>query len=330
MSQAITFYELRREVLRYLDEAGDTGTTYDLAGQLLNQAHRRRVMMFPSAFLVWPYRATFATAVGRQEYALHEEFMRPLYFFNTTAKLYLKEVPERQLGPEGYRWNDATGPAEHFCLWGRYQVERQPTSASVITIVSDSALDTGGDYQLFIRGENASGRMESVVVNQNGTTSASTTVQFTKILQVSKSRQWNGTMTMTSNGGAVTNLVLGFCDMGKLYPYLYLLEGPTTAETIEYRFYRNPQNLVNDYDIPDIPYPFSELLVWDALVMFAGYNTEMNPQALSVFQAAQKNMEADFIEAFTEGQSLESRVRFVRGLDETTIGGSWGQVRIQS
>src|SRR5574338_1643614 len=108
----LTFKDLQTEVLRRLDEEGDDGTTVTLVKDLLNDANRHRAMQFAQEFLV--YDATLVTEVGRQEYALHEEFMRPLYFRNTTTKRLMKEVPDRQLGQEGYDWNNDTGPAEFF------------------------------------------------------------------------------------------------------------------------------------------------------------------------------------------------------------------------
>lgn len=316
-----TFKDLRDQVLRHLDEAGDTGTTKTLVSNLINQANQNRAMEFASAFLVWDIPATFATVAGRQTYALHEEFMRPLYFFNRATKSYLIEVPERQLGPEGYRWNDAEGAARHFVLWGRTQVQRQPTSASVLTIVSSDAADSGGGaaLQLFIRGETSSGAVKAEIVNPNGLTPVNTTNTYVKVMQVTKAGPWTGTMTMTSNSGAVTNLILDYCDLGKMYQQLFLLEEPTTAETIEYRFYRNPIRMSNDYDLPDIPYPFSQLLVWDALVMMSGYNTEMNGQAVAAWRGMQQEMALALHNNMLEGQSLESRVRFVRDMGDSTV-----------
>lgn len=314
-----TLKDLRDQCLRYLDEDGDTGTTKALITNLLNQANHNRAIEFASMFLVWDIPATFATEVGRQIYALHEEFARPLYFFNRNARRYLKEVPERVLGPEGYRWNDQTGSAEHFVLWGRTQVKRQPTSASVLSIVSDDAADSGGGagLQLFIRGETVDGSVKAEIINPSGTTPVLTDHSYVKVMQVTKAGPWTGTMTMTSNSGAVTNLVLDYCDLGKMYQQLFLIESPTAVETIEYRFYRNPIKMVNDYDQPDIPYPYSQLLVWDALVMFAGYNTEISAAAVGSFREMQTRMEIAMANAFMEGQSLESRVRFVRPFEES-------------
>lgn len=316
-----TFKDLRDQVLRHLDEDGDTGTTYALANNLLNQANQRRVMMFPHRFLLWDLPVTFTTAVGDKIYPLHEEFMRPVYFRNRTSKTWMKEVTNRQIGPEGYDWNNTPGPAEHFMLWGLTQVKNQPTSASQVTIVSTDAGDAGGAayLKIMVRGETTDGSVKAELISPNGLTPVNSVNTYTKIMQVSKAGSWLGTMTMTSNSGAVTNLVLDYCDLGKQYHQLFLVENPTVAETIEYRFYRNPIRMTNDYDQPDIPYPFCQILVWDALVQMAGYNTEMNSQSVGVWRQMQAQMEEDFMKAMQEGQTIESRNRRVRYSGVETI-----------
>ena len=314
-----TLKDMRDVVLRRLDEAGDTGTTKALANDLLNQSNQFRAMEYASAFLVWDIPCFFATQAGIQIYALHEEFMRPLYFFNRATKGYLKEVPERQLGPEGYRWNDATGSAEHFVLWGRTQVKRQPTSASILEITSSSALDTGGTavLQVLVRGETANGTVKAEILNPNGTNLVTTVNSFTKIMQVSKAGSWEGSMTMYANDGDVVVLELDGCDLGKMYQQLYLLEAPTDSQEIEYRFYRNPIRMTNDYDQPDIPYPFGNLLIYDALLQIAGYNTELSAAAVSVWRDQQERLSVALANNMLEGQSLEARTRYIRPMDHT-------------
>lgn len=326
-----TLKDLRDQVLRNLDELGDTGTTFGLVTNLLNQANHNRAMEYASQFLVWDIPVVLTTEVGRQTYALHEEFMRPLYFFNRATKRYLEEVPERQLGPEGYRWNDATGPAGHFVLWGRTQVKRQPTSRSLLTIVSDDASDVpadadDGSLDVFVRGETVDGEVASEIISPNGTTEVESVNSYTKIMQVTRAGPWIGNMTMSSNEGEVVNLQLTDCELGKMYQQLFLLQNPTVEEDIEYRFYRNPIRMTNDYDQPDVPYPFSQILVWDALVMMSGYNTELNPQAVAAWKGMQTDMQIAMTNNFIEGQSMEARVRFVRPFGESHID-HWGILR---
>lgn len=312
-----TFKDLRDQVLRNLDEKENEDTTFDLVGNLLNQANQYRCMQYPHRLLLWDIPAYFNTEVGRQIYPLHEEFMRPVYFKNLTAQKFMKEVTNRQTAVEGYNWNQDQGPVEHFSLWGRTQVKRQPTSASVLEIVSSDAADTWADasddaLNLFIRGETADGSVKSEIVSPNGLTPVQTDNSYVKIMQVTKAGPWTGTMTMTSNEGAVENLVLDYCDLGKMYQQLFTYEIPTTVEQIEYRFYRNPIRMSNDYDLPDIPYPFSQLLVWDTLVLMAGYNTEMNPQSVSTWRQMQAQMDTAFANAMQDGQSLGARNRRIR------------------
>ena len=57
----LTLKDLRDQCLRYIDEDGDTGTTYELMNNLLNQANQNRAVEFASMFLVWDVPATFTT-----------------------------------------------------------------------------------------------------------------------------------------------------------------------------------------------------------------------------------------------------------------------------
>jgi hypothetical protein len=311
----VTFNGLQDQVLRHLAEATNTNTdVLALVKDLLNQSHQERLSAYPWPFMLWDTVESFSTTEDTQTYPLHQEFARPLYFYNATKKHYLREVPVRQIGPEGYRPNDDTG-AEFYTLWGRTFVKYQPTSASAITIVSSSALDTGSDYALIIKGVDTSGVVRAEQVNPTGTTPIQTSISYTKILAITKARQWNGTLTVTSNSSAVTNLTLHGCEMGRSYQQLYLLGNPPTGDSIEYRFYRQPLVLINDYDIPEIPPAHCQIMVWDTLCLLAGYNTDIPPQALQTWRQQQARTEANLIEASLEAQSMEAQPRYVRDLD---------------
>ncbi len=311
----VTFKGLQTQVLRHLAEATNTNTdVLALVKDLINQAQQERLSAYPWPFLLWDTPETFTTTQDTQGYPLHQEFARSFYFYNRTTKAYLREVPARQIGPEGYRWNEDTG-AEFYTLWGKTPVKYQPTSASAITVVSSSASDSTSAYNLVIKGVDTSGVVRAEVVTPSGTTPIATSLSYTKILGITKAAEWNGTLTLTSNSGAVTNLTLHACEMGRSYQQLYLLGNPPTGDVIEYRFYRQPLVLVNDYDIPEIPPPHTQILVWDTLCLLAGYNTDIPGQALQVWQNQQARAEANLIEAHLEAQSLEAQVRYIRDID---------------
>lgn len=266
MANIRTFADIQRETLAWLDEAGDTSVTLTLVKQSIRAAHEKRLTDERWAFMLSKPK-TFTTAVGTQTYSLDSEFLRLLYVKNLTSVRFLKEFADQNVMQNGYDWSVDTDSASAFALWGHAEVNNQPTSASVIAVTSSNAGDNAV-ASVTIRGDSAAGvQTETILCNASGA------IQFTEILKVTKSAGWVGTLTLTSNAAAITNLTLGAADYGKSYQQLYLLAGPSVAETLEYRFYRQPSPLVADNDRPDYPAPFETLLVWEALLDLATYNS---------------------------------------------------------
>jgi hypothetical protein len=301
-----TLKTLRDQVLYWLDEANDSGSTKKNVDYALNQAHQQRCLQFPWKFmLLGP--VTLTLVPNQRVYSLHQEFDKPLYFRNTLTGEYLREVPIRSLGPSGLDWNsDKEG--DTYTLWGRSPVENQPSAASVLTIVSTGS-DAGSTKAIIVRGETADG-VTTETINPNGTTPVAGLVQFTRILQVTKISVWSGTLTMTSNAGSVTNLKLFPAELGRSYQQLQLLWIPQRADTIEYRFYRKPSPLTNDNDIPDIPHPHTQILVWDALKLLLGYDAQLDSARMRLIDENQARAEQALRESeFDGGNSMNAVTR---------------------
>lgn len=314
-----TFVSLQNQVLANLDESGDTGTTLTLVKNFLNQAHQQRVTMEKWPFMLWPELPTFTTVLNQETYTLHPEFARPLYFFNRTTASYLTEIPFRQLQASAALWNTDSGSLDQFYLEGAQPVASQPSSSSVLTIVSSNAADNTSGKAITVRGMTANG-VTSESLTPNGTTPVVSTNAFTLILNVTKAASWTGTMTMTSNTGAVTNLVLFPTELGRHYTRLFALRLPTAGESIEYRFFRKPTVLSADDDMPDIPPPFSQILVWDTLLLFAGYNSGVSEGAMLVWKEKRTEIELAMRQTYLEGQTLGAMPRFIRDLNEAGSG----------
>lgn len=320
-----TFKDLQDRVLRHLDEtASGSPTTLALVKDFLNTAHQLRCQEFPWAFMLWPREVTFSTVSGTRLYALHEEFGRPLYFRNQTTTQYLEEIPARGLPENGRDWTQDTSDAQHFFFAGQGAVSVQPgSSGAVVTIVSSSAADTASAQAITIYGENASGHVVSEALTPSGTTPVVGTTTFYAISDVVKSTSWAGTLTLSV--GAATGLTLLPTQLAKQYRLIHFVESPAAAQTIGYRFYRKVRPLEADGDIPLIPGPWSDLLVWDALVLLGGYLTETNPQTLGVWIQKQREARESLYQGLgIEGQSLEARPQYVRYMDA-----NWDDPRIR-
>jgi len=66
-------------------------------------------------------------------------------------------------------------------------------------------------------------------------------------------------------------LTLLVSEYGRQYRQLEITKIPTTAIDFLYRFYKKPLKLVNDYDLPQIPEEYDDILVYGALVDLQGY-----------------------------------------------------------
>lgn len=318
----LTFRHLYEQVAAQQDERTGTGTTRDLVKEYLNQAHALRCTEYAQQFLIWEQEETLTTVPGTRVYTLHQLVDKPLYFFNRTANQWLKETPNRTLTPDEYSFSAVqSASARNFMFWGHSAVKAQPTAASVVTIVSTSALDTGATYQVGVKGINASSELVVDVVTLTGTTPAATTTAFVTVLAVTKGKAFNGTMTATANSGAVSLLSLSPTEFGREYRRIYLIENPPTAETIGYRFYRKPLYLTNDYDIPEIPAPYSQILVWDALLLMAAYNTDVNEKSIAIWQQAQQRWERALAAYVADSQTLQSRSQYVNETESQFIFG---------
>jgi hypothetical protein len=309
-----TLNSLRLDVLRHLDEATNTSShTTALVGDMINRAHRRICSEYPWSFMLWPRVETLTCVVGQHQYNLHPEYGRPFYFRNRATREYLEEVPRRALPQEGADWINDAGHPKHFAFWGRQFVTAQPSSVSTLSLVSSSASDTGANYHVLVKGVTSAGILDDEEVELTGTSPVATTKSFETIIGITKSRAFNGRLTITSNSGAVTVLTLEDDEMGRAHQTIYLIESPTEADVLEYRFFRHPLALINDYDVPEIPYPHTDVLVYETLMEMTGYLS--GSANINIWRERRDEALQGLQQAYLEGQSLEAQPRFVRDMD---------------
>ena len=308
---ALTFGDLRTEALQWLDEsnAATTSSSYLNVTAALKQAHTIRLTEDLWKFMLWPGDVTITTIANQQLYSLHQEFLRPYLFRNTTRKTWLTETPSRNIISDGIDF-DRDQDADRFSLWGRTPITAQPSSASVITISSSSAGDTTAAKAITITGDTTSG-VTTEDITPNGTTPVAGTTSFTTIIEVTKAAAWTGTMTMTSNATAVTNLTLFPTEYGRSYPQMQLLYLPTAGESIKYRFYRKPRDLSAANDMTNIPPPFERVLVWDALLLMAAYDNRLDNGRKGLWMEYRDTLDMQMRQTYIEGQSIGAEPRLI-------------------
>ncbi len=319
MAAIQTLKSLRDQVLYWLDEAGDTGTTRQNVDNALNQAYQDRCASQPWGWLLWPRIETITTVSGQQQYSLHSEFWRPIYFRSRSSKRFLVEVPHASLMSAQVDWIDpSTSAADRFMYKEVSQFQNQPSSSSVLAMSSSSTSDTS--VTITVVGMTSDG-FANEVVTLNGTTSVTTVQSYNALTALTKSTTTVGTLTVTSNAAAVTNLKLFPNEFGRSYRQIYMLNPVDASEVIEYQFLHIPNTLSNDYDVPSIPPPFAQILVWDTLLLFAGYNTELKSESISVWRAMQRSIETNMMSVFADQQTLNAEAKYINYSPEP----SWDQ-----
>lgn len=329
MAQQKTFLQLQNDALRWIDEVSDVDALRDNVKQAIVNAQNTRLASRAWPFMQWPQPALLYTVVGQREYSLHPEYFRPIYFYNRTAKQYLRQVnsstflPATQGGAplasvdeslSGTDWRSVSGPAWKFELRGYAGVLQQPEQGteSYITIQSDSALDVAAGREVRIIGAGYDGQITSETIVANGLLGAGTNTKlFEKVFQVIKLGDWTGTVSVRSNANTRELVALKPWETSRSYQQLYLLSTPTSVEVIEYHFTRQPLPLEEDTDIPDIPPPFQDILVYDALIDLAAY-TPVEPGSLKIWAARQAKLEEGLLDMYGgEALSIERDEQFV-------------------
>lgn len=286
-----TFRTLQDDVLRWFDEVNTSTDMRENVKQALNSAQAARLGERSWPFMLWPGKKSFPLVIGQQEYPLHLEFFRPVYFFNATDKKLLRQKTD----PLGQS-QDVTVTKYHFELRGTSPVAVQPPAASTLTLTSTAS--DGSSQKAIITGEIANGAIHQEEIVCAG---SATVESFVRITRVTKIGTWSGTMILSA--GATELLRLAPTELGRQYQVFFLPVAPTAADVVEYEFYRQPTIMVDDKDTPDVPSPYQDVLTFDALIDLAAYNP-VESGSLKIWTAKQQRLEQGLIETYGEALSL--------------------------
>lgn len=306
-----TLATLREEVLSWMDEAGTTGTSATLVDYVLNQANAQRATQQR-----WPWmkssKKTFTTVVGQTEYVLPETGYKLDYLYNKNTCQFIGEISDEQIVARGDGNGEATSAYAQFFQKAGLSPIRTYIAAPDTLALTSTVGEASGHY-LSITGEDSTGE-ELTETLAPGASTSNTFARITRIDKIGTS--WAGTITLATTGGT-TLLVLTASQPGKQYLVIRLLETPSAVETIEYRFIRAPRVMSNDNDLPDVPWPDSQILVWDALILLAAYS-EVDSEATNVWRQSQTVCELTMLTSVLQGDTTGSWSESVRDLS-----GSW-------
>lgn len=140
---------------------------------------------------------------------------------------------------------DTSGLVTQYWIEGMSMLS-QPSSASVITLVSSSASDTTQTVRVW--GIDSNGAENTDTVLLTGTTAANTTIQFTRVDRVSKDRDSVGLVTGTA--GTTTIFKIDPYRFGTSYTVLRLATPSASAVSLSLGYKITQPRMINDQDTP--------------------------------------------------------------------------------
>lgn len=313
-----TFRDMQLHVLRYIDEGDDADTTLALVKDALNRSHQRLLSSRTWSFLTWYKEETFATVAGTRTYALRAGVGKVLSLYDESGAPF-PLMSRREWEAQGVdRIGTQTLPAG--AIFGDFwPVAAQPSSEAV-TIVSNRSADLTVPSVTFT-GIDSTGNLATETLYGDGTNPVTTDTVWRHLISVTKSVEWTGVLTVsTVSQGTILTLggTLTTAQYAKQYPTLEFIETPASARTYRYTAQRTPALLSADNDIPDTPFPYSEIHIYDALLDLTAYNTELGAKEQRLWQARYDTLWAGLIQSVDESIA-GSRPRFVRDLSPRAI-----------
>jgi hypothetical protein len=308
--QPRTFGQLTEDTLLAMGFAGETGRQRDIVEASIRRAHAKRATAQDYSFMRMPRPSTLQLVAGQRSYSLSPLFRAPIYFRLRTTGQFLVEAKSDMVADTGLPLESESGTPFRFELRGQTNVQRQPTTAAVVTIANADAGDNG--KTVTVQGEDEDGFYVEETVTLGGSVATTTAFAFVLFVRKDGSVAWDGAITATA--GSVTLVTIPASSQGMFYRLLYLHWAPSTADVLEYDFWRLPNDLSNDNDLPSIPAPFSDILTYDALVENAGF-TRATPTEVQHWNDARAELEHSLIANYIEGQSAgadASTVHYIR------------------
>jgi len=303
------FKQLQDAVLQWVADGGDTGLLRTLVKDGLNRTHQNLLNDDRYDFMLWPRNETLSVVANQKVYALHPRFQQPLYFYNPDTDIYLEEIPPKGLMESQADWNDGdTDEVDRFMLTGISKVIAQPATAATVTVTS--AGTASANQSVIITGVSSGVPVSETLSSGSSWTTLTSTNTFEVIEDVTKvGTGWSHTLTITC--GATTVLTLPATESGIQYRMLELVENPTSAQSILYRFYKEPRQLVNDNDVPDLPGQFDDILVYQTLLAMVGY-TRATPDEQQLWQAQIRRLTDVLQMTYRSSRTMGGRPTYTR------------------
>lgn len=256
---------------------------------------------------------TLTTVVGQTSYALPEDFLSMLYVQDPTTYEFLEEVPPRMIEEAGQEVPEEGSYVNRFRITQLSGIKAQPSAAGVVVVTPSGGSEAAANG-IVVQGLDANGNwIEETLSSGSSWASLTSSNSFLNVTNIIKTgATWTRTITVTV--GLVTLLSLTSSQTTKQYTMLELPVSPTQASTLRYRYYRKPVDLVYDYQLPQIPEAYGDILEYEALKLLPGF-TKPDGAELSAWIEHVEDLKAGLAQNYQNARSLGGRVKRVRSIE---------------
>ena len=256
-----TLSELRVNIGTTVRETQINSTLTDFINLTLQEIH---------SYHGWTWKrrkTTFSTVASQEDYNLDEEIDEIAFLRQRSSPTKLLYIPD----PDFYRVlpnveDLGTGPPRYYRLWEETGFSTNLAAADTIYVVSSSASDTS-TFKVLVVGRNSSGEVISESLTMNGITNVTSTTTFAAsgLMQVSKSANTTGTISVYRTTCATLLAELAPEEATPRYKRLSLYPVPSAAITVYVEYFERLRLLVGDNDVPQMDYKWNWVLREGAL-----------------------------------------------------------------
>lgn len=304
---AKTFKQLQDNVLEWMADANDTGLMRTLVKQGLDKAQRRILTSDQLDFMLSP-PTSLSVVAGQTTYVLPSDCLSLLYLKDPDRGEYLEDVPIKG----GLEAQDALefqpDGVSRYRVVAVEGVSVQPSVADNIDVTTSGGAETLDNY-VIIQGLTSSGLWveESLQIGTSWS-SRSTTNMFARVDNIIKvGTTWSRTITVSTSATTLATLTASQTGPGQ-FQKLELVGAPTTADTLEYRYYKSPIDLVYDNQQPQLPDAYRDVLEYRTLLALQGF-TKATPDEMAFWAEEAARLETQLKQNYQQARSMGARNR---------------------
>ena len=310
-----TYLSLSTDTLRYFDLASEATTSVDfvIVQAAVNKAHQRRCTENKWKFMLGS-RKTLTVVPGQQNYVLPVSDYNKMHFvYSSDRTEFLQDTPTQAYANGDLSETmdqDSTNATRYEVLPDASFLDETFTGAiPAFEVLVYTSTDVGKGLVIMGKDEDGADLIETLTPTQTGTgpiVAAVSGETYYEITDIIKTDEFDGLVELNraGNGDTLASYTAGV--PMKKYPVLRFTTNPQQAEDLTYQYFKQPKLFQYDQQTPNIPFPHSGILMYDALLDLATYS-ELDSESVNIWRDKQQEYLGNLYFTYLIGDSVAGR-----------------------